>query len=69
MNDSSLTNDILGITGLVMSVTFFIWFGLTLNSINENLFKIADHSERQTKLLASVANESDANETQSEGSE
>ena len=38
------------------NLVFFIWFGGTLNSVNRHLGSIADQSERQTKLLASIAN-------------
>jgi hypothetical protein len=56
MTDSSLVNDMFSLIGFVVSIIFFIWFGSTLSSINRHLANIADHSERQTKMLASVAN-------------
>jgi hypothetical protein len=49
----------LAIIAFVANVLFFIWFGSTLNSINRHLGKIADHTERHTKLLAAIANAPD----------
>jgi hypothetical protein len=49
-------NFLLSIIAFVVNLVFFIWFGYTLNSINRHLGRVADHSERQTKLLASIAN-------------
>lgn len=56
MSDSSFASDVFSFIGFVVTVIFFIWFGSTLNSINRHLSRIADHSERHTKMLASVAN-------------
>ena len=78
-----LVNDLLAIVVFIANVIFFIWFGLTLTSINSELYSInisaaqvrdnmgliagltkymadlakhtADHAERQTRLLASIA--------------
>jgi ribosomal protein L40E len=50
-------SDLIAFIAFVANLAFFIWFGSTLNSINRHLSKVADHSERQTKLLASMANE------------
>jgi len=52
-------SDLFAFIAFVANLAFFIWFGSTLNSINRHLVKVADHSERQTKLLASMANELD----------
>jgi hypothetical protein len=49
-------NEIFAIIAFLAIVVFFIWFGSTLNSINGQLKCVADHAERQTKLLASIAN-------------
>lgn len=47
---------LLEIIAFLASLLFFIWFGRTLNSINRHLDYVADHAERQTKLLAAIAN-------------
>jgi hypothetical protein len=52
-------SDLLAFIAFIANLVFFIWFGSTLNSINRHLRQIADHSELQTKLLASIANEPD----------
>jgi hypothetical protein len=40
----------------VVDLLFFIWFGRTLNSINRHLAQVADHTQRQTVLMAAIAN-------------
>jgi len=49
-------SDLIAIIAFLANLTFFIWFGATLNSINRHLRQVADHGERQTKLLAAIAN-------------
>jgi hypothetical protein len=48
--------DLIAIIVFCANLIFFIWFGATLTSINRHLGNIADHTERQTKLLAAIAN-------------
>jgi hypothetical protein len=50
-------NDLVAFIAFIVNLIIFIWFGSTLNSINRHLRRVADHSERQIRLLASVANE------------
>jgi hypothetical protein len=40
----------------IANLLFFVWFGSALTSINRHLGNIADHAERQTRLLAALAN-------------
>ena len=49
-------SEFIAIVVFFANLIFFIWFGATLNSINRHLGKISDHTERQTKLLAAIAN-------------
>ena len=51
------------VIAFIASLLFFIWFGLTLNSINRHIKIVADHAERQTKILASIANDAAAPES------
>jgi hypothetical protein len=48
--------DLLAIIVFVANFLFFMWFGTTLNSIKRHLGDIAEHAERQTKMLAVIAN-------------
>jgi hypothetical protein len=48
--------DLIAIIAFLANLMFFIWFGAMLNSINRHLRQVADHGERQTKLLAAIAN-------------
>jgi hypothetical protein len=48
--------DLLAIIAFFANLAFFIWFGITLTSINLHLAQVADHAARQTRLLASIAN-------------
>ena len=52
-------NQLLAITAFLANLLFFIWFGRTLNSIKQHLAQIGEHAERQTKLLAAIANAAD----------
>lgn len=56
MGEEEEMSGLLALIVFVANVVFFIWFGRTLNSINRHLKHVADHAERQTKLLASIAN-------------
>jgi len=61
---------LVALIAFIANIAFFFWFGSTLNSINRNLEYmamttkytsdltkfLADHAERQTRLLASIAN-------------
>jgi hypothetical protein len=47
-------SDVFSFIGFVVELVFFIWFGLTMNSINRRLGEIAEDSSRQTALLASI---------------
>lgn len=58
--------DLVAIIAFLVNVAFFFWFGSTLNSINRNLAQVADHAQRQTKLLASIANAAGAAENKSQ---
>ena len=52
-------NELLAITAFLANLFFFIWFGRTLNSIEQHLAHVGEHAERQTKLLAAIANAAD----------
>ena len=41
---------------LVINCVFWFWFGQTLNSINRRLGEITVHTQRQTVMLAAIAN-------------
>ena len=56
-------SDIFGFVAFFANLIFFFWFGSTLNSINRHLGRVADHTERQTKLLASIANTPEGDST------
>ncbi len=51
-----MSNDLVAVIVFVANLVSFIWFGNTLTSINHRLGTIADHTERQTRLLAALAN-------------
>ena len=53
---TEMLSTLMAIIAFIANVLFFIWFGRTLNSIDRHLGDVADHSARQTKLLASLAN-------------
>jgi hypothetical protein len=53
-----MIGSLIAIIACAINVAFFAWFGNTLTSINENLKVIADHTKRQTKMMAFVANAS-----------
>lgn len=48
-------SELLSLVAFLATIVFFAWFVSTLGSINKRIGKIADHAERQTKLLASIA--------------
>jgi hypothetical protein len=48
-------DELFGFIALIVSLFFFVWFHATLTSIKRHLERVADHAERQTKLLASIA--------------
>lgn len=49
-------SDLSAIIVFLANLVFFIWFGATLNSIDRHVRNVADHAERHTRLLASIAN-------------
>jgi hypothetical protein len=55
--------ELFGFIALIANLIFFFWFGSTLNSINRYLGRVAEHAERQTKLLASIAKSPDEDST------
>ena len=50
-----MLSDLISILAFIGNVIFFIWFGTTPNAIRAHLAKCADHTERQTRLLASIS--------------
>jgi hypothetical protein len=56
-------SEFVGFIAVIVNLFFFFWFGSTLNSINRHLGRVADHAERQTKLLASIAKSPDGDST------